>query len=150
MPTYASKTEVPTDRSRAEIERTLVRYGATKFMYGWDESAAVVMFDMHKRRLKFVLPLPRRDEFRLTPTRKVRTESSQNEAYEQACRQRWRALALTIKAKLESVESGIEQFEEAFMPQIVLPNGDTIGEVMTPQIERAYMTGEMPPLLPAG
>ena len=29
MPHYAENTEVPTDRSHAEIERTLERYGAS-------------------------------------------------------------------------------------------------------------------------
>jgi len=150
MPTYASNTEVTPDRSRAEIERTLVRFGASRFMYGWDEKAAVVMFDMRKRRLKFVLPLPERKDFGRTPTGKVRTANSANEAYDQAVRQRWRALALAIKAKLESVESGIEQFEEAFMAQIVLPDGATVGEWMVPQIAIAYEKQAMPPLLGTG
>ena len=44
-------------------------------------------------------------------------------------RRRWRALLLVIKAKLESVESGIETFEEAFASQIVLANGQTVGAV---------------------
>jgi len=32
---YAAKTEVPEHQSRTEIERTLTRYGATAFAYGW-------------------------------------------------------------------------------------------------------------------
>jgi len=32
---YAEGTSVPADRSRAEIERTLTRYGADQFAYGW-------------------------------------------------------------------------------------------------------------------
>ena len=31
---YAQQTQVSTDKSRAEIERTLQRYGADQFMYG--------------------------------------------------------------------------------------------------------------------
>lgn len=41
-PTYAAKTGVAPDRSRAEIERTLSRYGASQFYYGWDGDRAVV------------------------------------------------------------------------------------------------------------
>lgn len=148
--TYASGTDVTPDKSRAEIERTLIRYGATKFMYGWDERSAVVMFDMKNRRLKFLLPLPDRKEFTKTPTGKERTANSAGEAYDQAVRQRWRALGLAIKAKLESVEVGIEQFDEAFMAQIVLPDGGTVGQWMQPQIKFAYEQGVMPPLLPSG
>ncbi|WP_198651245.1 hypothetical protein [Salinicola sp. CPA57] len=68
-------------------------------------------------------------------------------AWEQACRQRWRALALVIKAKLEAVESGITMFEEEFLAHIVLPNGGTVGGWMLPQIKKSYDSGSMPPLL---
>jgi len=37
---YAEDTRVPIERSRSEIERTLERYGATAFSYGWDEQRA--------------------------------------------------------------------------------------------------------------
>jgi hypothetical protein len=33
------------------------------------------------------------------------------------------------------------------MAHIVLPNGGTVGEFMTPQIQRAYETGGMPELI---
>jgi hypothetical protein len=67
---------------------------------------------------------------------------------EQAVRQRWRALALVIKAKLEAFESGIETFEQAFLANILLPDGQTVGQWMVPQVEQAYLTGTMPGLLP--
>ena len=47
MTRYAEKTSVASDRSRAEIEKTLVRYGADQFMYGWQEDKAVVGFRMN-------------------------------------------------------------------------------------------------------
>jgi hypothetical protein len=34
------------------------------------------------------------------------------------------------------------------MANIVLPDGKTVGEFMRPQIESAYRSGQMPPLLP--
>ena len=58
MPTYAKETSVSPDRSRAEIEKTLACYGATKFMYGWTEDAAVIAFEMQNRWLRSVLSLP--------------------------------------------------------------------------------------------
>lgn len=36
MSRYAENTSVSSDRSRAEIEQILARYGAEQFMYGWD------------------------------------------------------------------------------------------------------------------
>jgi hypothetical protein len=70
-------------------------------------------------------------------------------AYDQEVRRRWRALGLVIKAKLESVESGIETFESAFMANIVMPDGKTFGKYAGPAIESAYSTGKVPLLLPA-
>ena len=54
-----------------------------------------------------------------------------------------------IKAKLEAVETGITEFEDEFLAHIVLPNGQTAGHWMRPQIAKAYESGSMPPLLPA-
>ncbi len=150
MPTYAAETEVTPERSRAEIERTLQRYGATGFLYGWKGEQAVLGFEMNGRQLRFTMALPdcQAREFRITPTGRQRASNAAQEAWEQASRQRWRALALVIKAKLEAVESGIATFEEEFLAHIVLPSGQTVGQWMIPQVEQAYLTGQMPALLP--
>ena len=147
---YAENTSVSTEKSRAEIERTLQRYGADQFMYGWDQERAVVGFRMVGRQIKFLLPMPDKNskEFTSTPTGKTRKETQAYAAWEQACRQKWRALSLVIKAKLEAVEAGIAIFEDEFMANIVLPNGSTVSEFMLPQITTAYESGEMPKMLP--
>ena len=147
---YAAQTDVTTDRSRAEIERTLQRYGADQFFYGWQEGAATIGFRMHDRRVQFVLPMPdpKSDEFTVTPQGWERAATAATKMYEQALRQKWRALSLVVKAKLEAVESGITTFEEEFLAHIVLPNGQRVGQFMVPQIGIAYATGHMPPLLP--
>jgi hypothetical protein len=153
MTRYAQDTEVPADRSRAEIERTLTRYGADGFMYGWEEGGrrAVVGFRIHGKGVRFELRMPDPDaeEFTLTPTGKARSSSAAREAWEQAGRQRWRALALVVKAKLEAVSAGIATFEEEFLAYLVLPDGRTVGAHALPAVERAYATGHVPLLLPA-
>jgi hypothetical protein len=148
---YAENTQVSTDRSRAEIERTLQRYGASAFMYGWETDRALIQFKAHERLVRFVLDLPAVDDpdFTTTPTGKARAETAAYAAWEQACRQRWRALALVVKAKLEAVEAGITEFEDEFLAHIVLPGGGTAGQWLRPQIEEAYTTGRMPEALPA-
>lgn len=148
MTRFAEKTAVAADKSRSEIERTLSRYGATGFMYGWLTDSAVVAFEMNSRRIKFMLPLPIPEEFAVTSTGRCRTQSAVESQCDQAVRQRWRALLLVIKAKLEAVESGITEFDDEFMSHIVLPDGQTIGQHLRPQIANAYATGKMPPLLP--
>jgi hypothetical protein len=146
---YAAQTTVASDRSRAEIERTLTRYGASSFAYGWQGQQAMVGFVMHDRHIRFLLPLPDRADraFTLTPTRRQRTAKQATEAYEQAVRQKWRALALIVKAKLEAVESGIVTFEEEFAMHMLLPDGRTVAEHISPAIETAYATGRVPAML---
>ena len=149
--TYARNTTVSAIRTRNEIEETLERYGADGFAYATQGNLATVIFAMANRRIRFVLELPDPGEFRHTnhsPPRE-RSDRAQREAYDQACRQRWRALLLVIKAKLEAVTAGISTIETEFLANIVLPDNTTAGEWMLPQIGRAYRTGEMPPLLPA-
>ena len=145
---YAESTTVPSDRSRAEIEKTLARYGATTFQYGWQQDRAAIGFVMSGRQIRFILPLPDREnpDFTRTPTGKSRTATAAEAAYEQAVRQRWRALSLMVKAKLEAVASGIVTFEEEFLPHTVLPSGRTVAQEIMPAVESAYATGAVTPL----
>lgn len=148
--TYASATSVSVENTKAEIERTVTRYGASKFFSGWDHEQAVIGFNMAERFVQFKLPLPARDGFWKTKSGQTRTSRAQVEkAWEQAQRSRWRGLLLCIKAKLESVESGIESFEEAFLSHIMVGDGEggstTVGEVMIPQIKVSY-EGQQPTL----
>lgn len=146
---YAEDTQVSPERSQSQISETLRKYGAQGFMYGWEGQAAMVAFKAHDRHIKFVLPLPDMNdpEFWQTPTGRERTQKQAEAAYEQRLRQRWRALLLAIKAKLEAVETGITTFEEEFMAHIVMPDGLTVSDHLTPKIEEAYRKGGMPPQL---
>lgn len=85
--------------------------------------------------------------FSFAPTngRRMRTPQDRLKQWEKACRQKWRALALCIKAKLEAVEAEISEFEEEFMAHVILPDGSTVSEFMRPQIRQAYATRQMPP-----
>ena len=153
MTRFAENTSVSVEKSKAEIERTLQRYGADQFVSGWDAEKAMIGFQARGRFVRFELPLPDRqaDEFRTTPAgRRRRSETQQLAAWEQACRQRWRALALAIKAKLEAVEAGITTFEDEFMAHLVLTDGQRVRDHVLPAITRMYDSGRMPKgLLPA-
>lgn len=148
MPKYATNTNVSSELSRLEIEKILLKYGAENFAYATANGQALIVFRMNGKQVKFILPLPQRDEFKLTETGRERTENSQYEAWEKACRQRWRALKLVIQAKLEAVECGISVFEDEFLSNIMLPDGQTVGDFMRPQINQVYISGKMPPMLP--
>lgn len=147
---YARTTTVSPERSRAEVEETLRRHGATSFVSGWNKREAMMAFEILERRIRFVLPMPdpKAKEFRYSPTGRERRGDAWQSAYEQAVRSRWRALVLCLKAKLEAVETGITTVEQEFMPFIVLPDGKTVAEHALPAIEEAYETGVFPPLIP--
>ena len=155
MTKFAAKTTTTVAKSKADIEATLERYGADQFITGWKDNEAVIAFRMQNRHVKFRLPLPAKDDEEITHYRHStsgnlveRASSTAEKMYEQACRSRWRALLLVIKAKLEAVETGITIFDDEFLAHIVMPDGLTVAEHVQPSIERAYETGNMPPLIP--
>lgn len=147
---FAAGTNIDESKSRMEIERILKRYGASKFMFGWDDNASMIVFEAYNRRIKFLLPTPTIEEFRETPKGKIRTRKIMEIAHDLETKRRWRALALVIKAKLEAVNSGISTFEQEFMANILLPDGETVGEWISPQLDQIYLNGKMPPLLGSG
>jgi hypothetical protein len=123
---YAKRTQVPVSRSRAEIETTVLRYGADQFGSAFDQAGgrAMVQFRIAQWLVRFILPLPHEDA--------------------QDQRQRWRALTLVIKAKLEAVESGIATIEEEFLAHVVVPGGGTFGEWAVPQLRELKKGGQLP------
>ena len=155
---YASQTSVSVERSKAEIERTLQRYGASQFVYGWDREEAVIGFivggDNQRRQVRFKVQVPERGAFLRTPTGRIRSAAQAEREWEQAQRQRWRALLLVIKAKLEAIDAGIATFDDEFLAYTMLPSGETVGEWMQPQLldlgRDGIMPGTLRLALPAG
>lgn len=156
MAKFAANTEVSVEASKAEIERTIHRYGATSFMAGYNGLRAIVAFEMSGKRIRFdlTLPDPAGDEFcryrvNQHSTELVeRTPAKARELWEQACRQRWRALLLLIKAKMEAIEGQITSFDEEMLSHIVMPDGRTVAETVVPGLAGVFESGKpLPPLL---
>ncbi len=129
---FAEGTSVPVERSRAEIERTLLKYGADRFACGWDGDRAAINFTSNGRMIRFVLALPTLAEGKEKVPRKYSWQAP-TDAKVQAwkdgeTRRRWRCLLLAIKSKLECVETGIETFDEAFLSHIVTEGNITMYE----------------------
>lgn len=147
MGKYAEDTHVPVERSRAEIEKILTKYGSDQFTCGWGKDKAVIAFRMKNYCMKIEMPLPAlQPETKSWNQKKGLYYTSDSVAKE--TRRRWRAMVLYIKAKLESVESEIVSFEQAFFAHIVLPNKQTASEYLLPKIKESYQGGEMPKMLP--
>lgn len=152
---YAAETTVSVENSRAEIERTLRRYKADSFFYAEEIGRHLIGFKMADRLIRFTLTMPRRDDKAFTTylrgtTEYARTEAESEKKWEQACRQKWRALALVIKAKLEAVEAGISTVENEFLADTMLQDGQTVAETIQPQIAEAYRLGVKAPALMLG
>lgn len=91
MTKYAENTTVTSAASRDEIERTLTRFGASQFMYGWQNDMAVIAFAANGKQVRFVLPMPDRNSPEITRTPEkglLRSREQQEKAYEQAVRHR--------------------------------------------------------------
>ncbi len=138
---YAEGTSVPVERSRAEIEKLVTRFGATQFGSAYRDGAAIIAFAARGRSIRFLLPLPDKNDKRFTHTTdqwdrtKKRSDDAARKAWEQECRRVWRALALVVKAKLEAVESEITTFDHEFLAHIVQADGTTIGDKIIPRLD---------------
>jgi hypothetical protein len=134
---YAAETEVPVERSKRTIELLLQQRGAEAYHTGWDSTRDIIEFGWNGKQIRFVLPRPERKDYELSPGGVTRSRSQIDNAMIKADRQRWRALYLVVRAKLEAVEAGIAVFEEEFMAFIVIPGrNQTVGEILLPRIEQ--------------
>lgn len=125
MARYASTTKVSVEKSKGDIDKALRRYGADGFMSFWCRKTyrEGVSFDYNGLRVAV----------------SMRAEPEESE---QQRRQRWRALLLVIKAKLEAVDSGISTFEQEFLAWVCDNKGSTIGERIIPQLP-AFAQGRL-------
>lgn len=148
---YAENTEVSVAKSIGEIVALIKKAGANRIAQAEEPSRVIIQFFLNDRLLRFTVNYPSwRDVPQYNGQHRFQTDAQRQAKAEQRHRQRARALLLVIKAKLESVESGVETFEEAFLSNVVMPGGQTVGEMAMPQITQAYETGAPQPLMLTG
>ncbi len=140
MRKYAQDTSVPVDRTIAEIKGVLGKHGSTGFVYGTTPDRVMIGFEMQSRRLRFIVPM-------LEPNK---SRSNEREVAKEE-RRRWRALLLLVKAKLESVASGIVEFDREFLAHIVIDGSTTVGDRWVDEARAMLSDGRtLPPLLGDG
>lgn len=150
---YAKGTTVAVDKSKLEIEKLLRQHGADEFASGWAGNEAYIMFRLKPKegpwvRVKMRLTLADAETFRIYArgySRYKRSDAQCFEVKDQSDREKWRALVLVVKAKLEAVSQGISTIEREFMADILMPGGGTIGEQLPALMQMAAL-----PALPAG
>lgn len=132
---FAEGTAVPVERTKAEIERTLTKYGATHFGTMTAPEKATVYFQVKGRQVQWDIPMPKLGGY---DQRKAEAE----------IRRRWRVMLITIKAMLEAVDSKLLTFDQAFLSHIVIPGtAQTLGQVLTPKLDALYSGQSLPALL---
>lgn len=133
---YAANTKVPIARTQEAIRRLLLDNGVTGHTFGEDAPTrrAMVEFCRGSYVVRFTITLPATKDFSRLPNGMPRAASATDKLHAQACRQRWRALLLLIKAKLEAVAGGVQTFESEFLPYFKLPSGETVADAVLPRM----------------
>lgn len=151
---YAENTTVPVEKSLMEIGTLIKKAGGARIAHMEDIDALAVQFFLSDRMLRFRVPVPTADDIPLHDKANYRyTEIPKAKRQVKADairRQRARALLLVIKAKLESVESGVETFDEAFLPNIVMSDGLTVWDRVGQPLALEYESGTAKPFLLEG
>lgn len=142
MSNYAKNANVSVEQTQLEIQKLLQKNGATKF--GIDFTSNTLLFELKQKSIKLIVPLPSISDFEFTLAHIKRQQYQIEKVYEQAIKQRWRALLLIVKAKMEAISSRITTIEQEFLPSILLPNGQTLSQYIIPQLSNTNIF----PLLP--
>lgn len=142
---FAETTKVPLEQSIAEIIGMVRKVGADQIGQFQDRDRFVIFFTLGDRQMKFTVPLVM--EY-TGPARSGNGRVIDQKAWiEQRNRQKGRALMLVIKAKLESVESGVETFEQAFLANIMTVGGQTVYERIKEPLALEYSEGKVAQLM---
>ena len=161
-PGYAKGTTVEVARSRAEIDSLLSKNGASSvgILRDSEKSIAVVAFTIHGAKFRLEIPMPTMAEVEqalteVKPKRWWGWNDEEKGRYRQAEiaqreRERWRAILLLIKSKLEIVRIGLSSVEREFMADLVLPGGQRAEAFFAEAIRRGLEAGDAAPMLGTG
>lgn len=144
---YAKGTEVAVEKTVAELVSMVRRAGGAQIAQLDDHDRFVLAFSMSERQVRFVVEFdpPTHERFAKRRTNQHSwdwaTDAQRLQASDQHRRERMRALLLVVKAKLESVDSKVETFEEAFLANVVMPDARTLYEHVREPIKDAYLLG---------
>jgi hypothetical protein len=126
---YAT-TNVPVERSQAEIRTLLQRFGVERLAFGEERDGnkqrwAAVTFQTRALGVRMRVPLKVINEHdvrvKAVRARTKGVDQIRDEMYAQEERRIWRVLAWNLKARLVAVDEGLESFEEAFLPHLIDP-----------------------------
>jgi len=135
---YAEGTTVAAEKSRMEVDRFLQKRGAKSFATMNNEDLFAIQFQIDKRTVRIVVPRAVQAKRGDAAQRKRQADAED--------RRRWRALLLVLRSKFEAIASGITTFDREFMAHLVTASGQTVGDVLEPNLEHS-LTSEAPTFL---
>lgn len=137
LPRYHSTTIAPA-RTAAQLGEILTKYGVSSYTIhlGGDREPVGVSFTMPVAALGDMgVPVtlsPRIDELaRRLP--KMGTRYNKEVDWERAKRVGWRQLMALIELQLEAVDTGLREFHELFLADIMQEGGKTVGQLFVEQ-----------------
>ena len=128
---YADRTRVSERQTRSDIESELSKHDCEKIGVMIDPTNVCFAFMKKGRCYRIDIDLP---------TAGTHSDNSER-------RRRMRTLFLYIKGRLNAVRDGIKTFEQEFLVETVVGDGQTIGSHATRQIEHVESQGSMPTTL---
>ena len=148
---YAEKTTIAFDRSIRDIVSMLRNFGADSFGQIEDRGSFAIQFFSNERLIRFRVKFPELDQMPSHDgNRRELSDKQRLDRVDQAKRQRGRALMLVIKAKLESIRSEVETFEQAFLANVVMADGQTVFDRIQAPIAAEYQSGVSTTLMLGG
>lgn len=114
---YVRGASVTAAASQSEILEMLAGSGATGLRCTSEDGRAGISFASGGRQYRIVVVLPRSSDESLQPAGAGHAPKTAHEG----ARQRWRALAVLIRAKLDAVASGIVTFDQEFLAYALSP-----------------------------
>jgi hypothetical protein len=148
---YAENTTVPVEKSFSEMVTLLRKAGADRIAQMQGSDGFSIQFELSDRMIRFTLPVPLwTDMPKHNGRNQTLTDDKRQTLADRVAMSRARALLLVVKAKLESVESEIETFEQAFLANVVMPDGKTVYERISEPLALEYRAGRPSMLLLGG
>lgn len=129
-------TEIPTDRTVAEIQKLLAENGATGIAFEYDGqgnlTALFFRIEYQGKQLPFRLPAKPNEVYQtlFANMQYQNIEQYKIQRMEKATRIAWRICKLWLEAQLTHVNLGQAKIQEVFLPYLVLEDNKTLYERM--------------------
>lgn len=135
-------TTVPVERSREQIETMITKAGGARVSFiSTGATTDAVLFWM--RGTWVTLPVKWEPAACAPPLTRSGVEWSRRDRM-----RAYRLVHAVVKVRLEAIRDGYETFQQAFLPYLLLPTGETVGEAYAARADHTWPKDSTPPIAP--